>query len=170
MEWLPIIAAATSAASALTSANNNAATAESQAQAADYNAAVQRQNAETAMAQGNANEEAQRRKARIIEGQQRAAIAETPGLQGSTTAGDLYEQSVSNAEMDALNIRYNAQLAAVGYKNQAGLDAWNADQHRANASRIKSAGILSAGAAALSGYGSYLGGQAKMTAASQGAA
>lgn len=151
---IAIASAGMQAVSAINSANAQSAAAQSQAQANEYNAAVARQNADIAAQQGNANEETQRRKARMVLGQQRAAIAEA-GIGSDGTGGDLYEQSVSNAEMDALNIRYGASLQSAGFTNQAGLDDWQAQQNRRNASAAQTAGYLNAGAAALSSLGGY---------------
>lgn len=161
-------AAAFKAIGAIRQGNAQSAAYESQAQANDYNAAIAQQNAATVGAQGNANEEAQRRQARLALGQQRAAIAEA-GIGTDGSASDLYQQSVSNSEMDALNIRYQSQLQGTGYLNQAGLDSWQADQNRRNASAARTSGYINAGAAALSSYGGYLQGQAVIKASSKGA-
>lgn len=155
IQWVQAAATAASAISAINQGNNQSAMYKSQAQANAYNADMARQNAQVAAEQGNANEETQRRHARIIEGQQRAAIAEA-GIGTDGSAGDLYEQSASNAEMDALNIRYGAQLQSAGFTNQAGLDDWQGDQNRRNASSARTSGFINAGAAALSGYSNYL--------------
>lgn len=143
------------AAGAISQGNRQSDAADSQAQANAYNASVARQNAQTVAEQGNANEEAQRRHARVVMGSQRAAIAEA-GIGTEGSGGDLYEQSASNAEMDALNIRYGAQLQSTGFTNQAGLDDWQAQQNRRNASTAKVGGFINAGTSALTGYGSYL--------------
>lgn len=154
ISMMMVASTALQAVGAIRQGDAQAAAYESQAQANAYNATIARQNADTAAAQGNANEEAQRRHARVVLGQQRAAFAEA-GIDGSQTASDLYEQSVSNAEMDALNTRYQAKLQATGFQNQAGLDDWQATQNRENASSARTSGWLNAGAAVLSGYGRY---------------
>lgn len=138
--------------------------ANSQSQAAEYNASIARQNAQTALEQGNANEEAQRRKARVALGAQRAAIAEA-GIGTSGSASDLVRQSAAAAELDALNIRYGAQLQSTGYLNNAALDDWQARQYRKNASAATSAARLNAGASVLSSFGSYAMQGAKIGAA-----
>jgi hypothetical protein len=168
MEYVAIAAATMKAVGAIRQGNAQAAAYESQAQANDYNAQVAQQNAATASAQGNANEEAQRRQARIALGQQRASIAEA-GIGTGGSASDLYEQSVSNSELDALNIRYQSQLQSTGYLNQAGLETWQAGQNRRNSSAARVSGYINAGAQALGGYGNYLQGQAAIKTASKGA-
>jgi hypothetical protein len=167
MSWMAIAGAAMSAVSSISQASAASAAAKSAAQASDYNAAIAAQNAQTASEQGNANEEAQRRKARMVMGAQRAALAEA-GIGSDGTASDLVEQSAVNAEMDALNIRYGAQLQSTGFLNQSALDMQQAENQRKQASRATTAGYLNAGASALSGYGGYLQGQAKIKAASVG--
>lgn len=139
----------------------------SQAQAQQYNAAVAENNAQTAEAQGNANEEAQRRKARMVMGAQRAGIAES-GIGNEGTGSDLVQQSAANAEMDALNIRYGAQLQAVGFRNNAKLDNYQADDLKSQAKSAITASYLNAGAAVLSGTGKYMSGQASVANANAG--
>lgn len=167
LEYLAIAGAVASAASSVSQAKAASAQAKSAAQAANYNAAVAAQNAKTALDQGNANEEAQRRKARMVMGTQRAALAEA-GIGNEGTASDLVEQSASNAEMDALNIRYEAQLQSTGFLNQSALDTLQAKNARKQASQAMTSGYINAGAGALSGYGSYLQGQARINSAKKG--
>jgi hypothetical protein len=83
---------------------------ESEKKAADAQARV-------AQAQGDADEQTQRRSARQLMGAQAAALAQNGGGWGGTNAG-LIEQSAINAEMDALNIRYGAATRAFGLKQQ----------------------------------------------------
>jgi hypothetical protein len=132
-----------------------AAQAKAAANAANYNAAVGRNNAQLALEEGNANEESQRRHARAVLGQQRAALAEAGiGLEG--TGGDLYEQSASGAELDAQNIRYGAQLQSTSYLNQSNLEMAQAKQYSRNAANASTASYIGAGSSLLSGYGNYV--------------
>lgn len=149
-------------AGAISSGNAASANAESAANAADYNAEVDRQRATVAYQQGNANEEAQRRQAAQVLGRQRAATAQAGLDLASGSALDLYQQSATNAELDALNIRYGADLQARGAQQQGVLDEMSASQQRMNASSALTGGYLNAGAAALSSYGSYLGQRSQM--------
>lgn len=90
------------------------------ADAAEYNATVARQQADNASAVAGQKEEAQRRAARIFQGQQRAAIAESgAGLGGSNA--DIERQSEIFQELDALNIRYEGTLQRKGLLDQASL-------------------------------------------------
>lgn len=149
------LSAAVGVAGAVTSANAQRASAESAANAADYNAAADNQRATVALQQGNANEEAQRRQASLAMGRQAGATAQSGVDLSSGSALDLYKQSATNAELDALNIRYGSQLQAQGLQSQTVLDSMSAQQSRNNASTAMTAGYLNAGAAALSSYGTY---------------
>lgn len=166
---IPYIAAAMAAAGAIASANAQASSAKSAANAAEYNAEVDRQRATVALQQGNANEESQRRQAAIAMGRQTAATAQSGVDLTSGSALDLYQQSATNAELDALNIRYGAQLQAQGLQQQGTLDTMTAQQQRNNARSATTAGYLNAGASALSSYGTYTNNQAALAKARAGA-
>lgn len=150
-----IVSTAFSVIGAINQGNAKSEQYEAQAQANAYNAQVMRNNAQIASEQGNANEEAQRRHARQVMGAQRAAIAEA-GIGTEGTGGDLVEQSASNAELDAMNIRYNAHLQNVGFLNEANLQDWYGTQARRNASSARTSGWMNAGTAVLSGLGGYV--------------
>lgn len=144
-----------------------AAQAKAAANAANYNATVARNNAQLALEQGNANEESQRRHARMALGQQRAALAEAGiGLEG--TGGDLYEQSASGAELDAQNIRYGAQLQSTSYLNQSNLEMAQAKQYSRNAANASTASYIGAGSSLLAGYGNYVRDSSTIKAAGRG--
>lgn len=162
-----VASAAVGAMSAISQANAASSQAKSQANAAEYNATVDKQRADVAMQQSNANEDAQRRSSRIALGQQRAGLVES-GIGTDGSAADLAGQSSLNAEMDALNIRYQGKLQASGALAQQGLDSYSATAARSNASNIQTAGYFNAGAAALSSYGTYTNNQALLKAANKG--
>ena len=88
------------------------------AQDAEFNETVAGQNARLERQQGGVAEERQRREAAQLLGKQRAAM-----LQNGTGAGgsnlDVARQSAVEAELDALNIRYNSEVRAHGYDVQA---------------------------------------------------
>ena len=133
-----------------------AASYKSQAQASEYNATIQAQNATVARQQANAREELQRRQARQVLGAQRAAIAQSgTGLSGSNA--DIYGQSAANAELDAMNIRYEGELDARGLLAQSELSKYDAKVAKMNAKTAKKGGYLGAGSALLSGATNYLG-------------
>lgn len=160
--WLAIGSAALGAVGAISSANAQSASAQSAANAARYNAAADTARATVALQQGNANEESQRRQAALAIGRQNAAMAESGVDISSGSALDLYKQSATNAELDALNIRYGSQLQAQGLQQQSTLDTLSANQSDRNASSAQTAGYLNAGASALSAYGTYTTRQAQL--------
>lgn len=124
-------------------------TADSQRRAAHTNADIARQKAKIAVDQAGVNEDAQRRRAAMVLGQQRAAAAESGSDLSTGTNADLAAQSATNAELDALNIRYQGKLGQLSGNEQAGLDDMRADD-------ASNAQYLNAASSALSGYGSYV--------------
>lgn len=145
-------AAYMASAAAVASVASAVVSAQSQRKAATYNARVAANNATIAANQASVNEDAQRRRADMALGREAAGAADSSGLTG--TSIDTFQQSATNAEMDALNIRYQGKLGVQSATEQQGLDDMNAKA--ANES-----GYLNAGAAALSSYGTYQRGQAK---------
>lgn len=156
MEYVAIASAAFQAIGAIQNANAAQSNYQAQAQAAAYNAEVSRQRADNALQVANANEEAQRRKARQIIGAQRAGLAESGVDMTSGTGLDLLTQSYTNAELDSQNIRYEGQLNAKGLRDQAGLYDYEGRVATYNADQMPMRGFIGAGAAALSGYGGYV--------------
>lgn len=153
--YAAMAAAAVSAYGAIQNGKAQAATAQSQADAADYNAKVGQQNAEATLRAGSANEEAQRRKSAVEMGRLHAGMAENGIGLDSGTATDLTVQSSMNAEMDALNIRYGAAQNAQALQSGAVLDLASARNSRKQAKSAMTSGYLNAGASALSAYGTY---------------
>lgn len=156
--YATIAATAVSAYSAYQGGKAQEAGYKAQAQADEYNATIQSQNAAVARQQANAREEAQRRQARQVLGEQRAALSQAGiGLSGS--AADIYGQSAANAELDALNIRYEGELDSRGLLAQSELSTYQGKVSGMNAKSAKQAGTLSAASTALSGasqaYGYY---------------
>lgn len=115
MAWMAIAAAAAAATSAVV---------EGQAQGAqhDANSRLAEQARDVARQQGIAREDAQRRQARYALGSQTAALAESGVDPGSGSAARAVEESSANAELDALNIRYNAMMQAHGYETERMLE------------------------------------------------
>jgi len=121
---------------------------------AEYNAAMGRSNAEMASMQAGAAEEAQRRKAELLLGEQRAAFVQS-GVDPSSGTGLLVQnQSARNAEMDALNVRYQGLLQGRGLLAQSQLDTRQAAIYGQNAT-------LTGVNAALSTYGAYQAGKGR---------
>lgn len=122
--------------------------------AGQYNAQVAEQRAVTVRQQTMQREEVHRERARHQIGMQLAATAES----GTALAGsnlDLLSRSLYDAEMDALQIRYEGELNARGLINQAQLD-------RSMGREAGNAGYLSAASSVLNAASSYGGGGRSM--------
>lgn len=157
MAFVAIAAAVLSAVSTIASAKAQSNAAKGEQNVANYNAQVAKNNAEATRQQAGANELAQRREAAIQLGRERAGIVQSgQGLDGS--AADTYEQSLANAEIDAMNIRYMGDLKGQGLDSESTLQKARGVQYGKNAKAIMTAGYLSAGASALSSYGRYASG------------
>jgi hypothetical protein len=122
----------------------------SEAYAQEYNAQIADSNAKTVLEQANAKEEAQRRQFHILQGKAIAGMAQSgTGLDGSNL--DVLEQSATNAELDALTIRYEGQMQNRGLMAQAALGRYQAQGLKANAKRAMKAGYIGAAANLLEG-------------------
>lgn len=139
MSWFAVGAAVVAGVGALSNAN-------AKKNSDHYNQQVEEQRGAIAVQQASTNETAQRRRAAMFIGRQTSSVAENAGLSG--TGLDLIEQSSTEAEMDALNIRYGGQLGKLSASANAQLYGMEADD-------AETAGYVNAGSAALSGYGSY---------------
>jgi hypothetical protein len=113
-----------------------------QAQAAGYDAKVERNQADFSIDQANAQEGQVRRMGREALGRQAAAFGAAGVGYGGSSETSL-DQSAVNQELDALNTRYKGKITGYGYGVQAGIDQSYAKQYG-----------LMAGAALLKGYGS----------------
>ena len=143
-------AGAIAAASAAVGVVGAAASADAARKSAHTNADIQRQQGQMAVQQASANEDSQRRRGAIAIGRQASNDAAGSGLSG--TNADNLQQSATDVEMDALNIRYGGKIGQLSGNNNANLS----DMQANDAMR---AGYLNAGAAALSSAGSYAAGQ-----------
>ncbi|KOE25741.1 hypothetical protein AI46_10930 [Burkholderia multivorans R-20526] len=128
---------------------------EAAANAAQYNANVSRNQAATAYALGVQREQAVRDRAAQQLGAQRAAVAESGFNPNAGSALDTQVQSVRNAELDALQTRYQGILQGSQYEQQAAIDQYTADAARKAARGAKIGAYLSLAGQALSSYSSY---------------
>jgi hypothetical protein len=143
--------------------------ANAQANAADYNAKIQenqatvaRYNAQSAGEQAAAREEMQRRRFAQVQGQAIAGLAQSGTDLASGSNKDILDQNALAAELDALTIRYEGSQARDSYANtssnlmsQAQLSRYNASAYRSNADAAMTGGFLNAGANLLSGASKY---------------
>lgn len=158
MAAAPLVLMAASAAmaayGAISSAQAQSASYKSQQQAANYNAAVNRQNAMSAEAAASANELNQRRQNDQIMGAQRARIAESGGGFTGTNVGAL-EQSGANLELSALNTRYSGAMQARGLLAESNLNQYQGQVAGMNASSAMTSGYIGAAAGALGAASNY---------------
>lgn len=123
----------------------NAASAASKA-----NARIAEQNAGIAMQQAGAREDQQRRGAAMELGRQAAAFSQSGVDPTSGSAMRVAADSAAQAELDALNLRYEGQMQAFGYTREAALERQRARYAR-NAGYFAAASSILGGAA--QGYG-----------------
>lgn len=154
MEAMIIASAATAAIGSIKQGQAQKAQYDAQANAAEYNATVARQNAQVAGAQASAQEEQQRRKFRALQGEAIAGMAQSGTALDGSNADVLRQNAVAN-ELDALTIRYEGQMKSRGLNAQADLDTLNAQASRRAGRDARTAGYINAGAQLLSGGSKY---------------
>ena len=120
---VPALAIAGTAMSAVGSLTQSSA----QAGASRYNAGIANENAVIAEQQGNAAAEAQDRDARRKIGAAVASYGASGVDGGSGSAAEVLMDSARMAALDHLTVKYNYQLRANSYRNQASLAETNAD-------------------------------------------
>jgi hypothetical protein len=106
------------------------------ADALDRNAETELENAEIASNIYGQREDLSRRSARMLAGQQTAAMAQSGAGMGGTNAA-LARQSAIDAELEALGIRYEGEMAARGHRQRAGefRDAAGMERHQGRQAR-----------------------------------
>lgn len=155
MMLLPLAAAGLSAYGAVKQGNSQAQAYYGEAASHDYNAKVADINTATAYAQGGAREEQVRRQDRQTMGAQRVGVAESGTGFGGSNA-QVLRQGATEAELNALNVRYGAALEATGYKNEAQAERFNAKLSRKAGKDARKAGLLSGTGMLVSGLaGNY---------------
>jgi hypothetical protein len=116
--------------------------------AANANASLAKQQAQSALQQGVADEDRLRRQQAAFNGEARAQTAQSgTGFDGSNL--DVARQNATLQQLDLLNTRYNAQLQASGLLAQADQDTIAANNAKKNAT-------LSAVGSIAGGYGNSL--------------
>lgn len=127
---------------------------QSQANAARYNADVQRKQGEQEMAVANANANDQHRKAAQIQGKQAAAIAES-GIGFSSTTNMLIDQSAAQAELDRQNILYAGNSKQQSLNQAANLSDYQANFAESQVGGARMAGYIGAASSLLNGAANY---------------
>ena len=128
--------------------------------AAEYNAAVARNNniiagqlATDALARGKIKEKQQRLLTERLKGKQRTAIASSGIVVDEGTALDVLMETAELGELDALTIRSNAEREAHGFRVRGRSFASQADLLEARAEGAGTAGEIAAAGTLLSGAG-----------------
>ncbi len=133
------------------------------AKAANYNAAVARNNqiiaeqqAQDALKRGQIAEDEQRRKTAQIRGAQRASLAASGVALDQGAPLDILGDTAAFGELDALTIRNNADREAYGYRVQGMNFAAEAGLADARAGAARQAGMIGAAGTLLSGAGTVM--------------
>jgi multidrug efflux pump subunit AcrA (membrane-fusion protein) len=145
------VGSAVSAIGNLNQAEAQANAAEANAKAAQYNANIAAQNAAAERAAGTERERRQRVAGEAAVGRIRAAY----GASGVTLDGSaLYvlQDAIVNAELDALTIKYDSDLRALGYSRESTLDTMRANSYADSVDSIMAGGYLSAMGSLLGGF------------------
>lgn len=123
--------------------------------AANYNAQIQEQNAAVSRAEAGERESEVRRRSAMVLGSQRAAVAQAGGGSGGSAA-DIMQQSAVSAELDALTTRYEGEMRARGFEQEAASHRYSGEVAASRASSQAFASILG-------GVGDYMGYQEQKT-------
>lgn len=118
-----------------------------QADAAKYNAAVNRNNAQSAMDQANFDANQIRDKNRRVLAQQRNAFAANGVVPDSGSAADVQRDSAQQGEMQALMAIYTGRTSANSFEARANLN-------QMEASNDQTAGMIGTGSSIIGGLGS----------------
>lgn len=140
---LMLIAGATKAVGSIMAGEGNA-------KAAEYNAAVAQQNAAIAREQGVAAADAQWRGAQRTFGSIKASFGASGVQSDNGSPLDVLMDSARNATLDNLTTKYNYELKAVGFQNQATLETMKAQNSRTS-------GVLNAAGSMMTAYAAYSG-------------
>lgn len=153
MAAIPVALAAVSAGASIMQGVGQHNQMNAQSYQSDYEAQLSERNAAIVGQQTDASESLQRRRAGQVLASQRASILQG-GLGSGGSMGALAAQSGRDAEMDALNIRYEGGLRQTSLLEEAKQLKWQARQMRRGAKMALATSFLSAAA---SGYGAYAG-------------
>lgn len=122
---------------------------------AKQNAAIADQNSKSAFDVGIQREEAVRRNATQQLGAQAAGASESGFVSNSGSMLTSQVQSAGEAELDALQTRYQGILQGQAYKDQAANDEFQSKVAKSNVTNSLVGGVLGAGTAALTSYSRF---------------
>lgn len=152
---LAIGAAAVSGVSGLSSGLQTASADNTNAGILDRNATLSDQQAQQVYAENVQRETAQRNQAGQQLGAQRAAVAQSGFNPNTGSALDVQVNSAKNAELDALQLRYQGILQGSSLEDQATQQRYQASVQRSNAKSARTGAFISAAGAALAGAAAY---------------
>ncbi len=155
---LIIASSAFSALGSIQEGRSQASSYKRQAAVDEENARISRINAQRTAQSYSLQEDRLRRSQNLALGQQRAAAFES-GVGGATGSNlDIQIEDAAQAELDALNLRYEGQNQRIDALNQATNFSNSAAANRANAKAARQAGMQGAIGAGITGaqnYGAY---------------
>lgn len=125
---------------------------EFQSQAQQYQANIEKMNADSVHEQAAQQEDLQRRKFRELQAQAVTGMAESGTDPTSGSNADMLKQNSLYNELDALNIRYAGEQQARGLMAQSTLDQWNAGVSQYNKQAAIDTGNMTANSALTSSY------------------
>jgi hypothetical protein len=137
---------------ALSSGLSNSANMQAQANAYNYNAEIQKQQAQVAGEAATSNAAAEYRQSQQAIGEERASLSQAGGGWNGT-ATNVLNQSAVNSEIARQNTLYNGAVQANNYNAQAQMTQWQGNVAQANVNQGMFAGILGAGANLMGGQG-----------------
>ena len=154
---VPLLIATTAiqAISSISAGNAQAASYKASAQAQEYNAEMNRRNADRVSQEYSIREDNLRKQQTQALGRERAAFAQSDTGLGTGSNLDVMNEDTQNAELDALTLRYQGQTERAGLLSQSNLDSYDAQVSRMNASSARQAGYMGAFGKVLGGAGRY---------------
>lgn len=160
MAAVMLVGSALSMYAGMQAAKSQSASAQAQAQtdrqAANYNGAVDRQNADSTSEVSAMQEEQQRTRFSLDHGRNVASAAESgAGMDGSNF--DVLRQNAVQGEIDALNVRYRGQAEAHGLLSQANMQDYQANAAGMRGQAARTAGKIGVVSAIARGTGSMAG-------------
>lgn len=147
---LAVAGAVAGAASSIVSGMQGYATGKAQQQMYEYNARIADNNARLAIEQGEREAEEQRRQNRRLQAAQVNALGSAGIVSGAGQALDITSDSAFRGELDAVTAKYNRDLEAWNYQNEATSLRYQGSvaRHQGKLSLIN--GVLEAGVSLIS--------------------
>jgi len=123
---------------------------------AEYNAAVQRRQAEAERQKARFEQKRQAQAGKRTMAALEARIAKAGGT-GSPVAADLAAEQAAELELENLLIGYEGETRAQRSESQAAIDTMQAGIYKKRGKNYRRAGMIGAGTSLLTGFGQYYG-------------